>query len=475
MNATVKELHLTTDSAVVFRNSQGIEAQGTLMRLNRNAVVFEVYNPYSIVQLSEVLSDLRIRRGDRAIYTGRAVVTNLVSTGLLLIVSASLVDPWSDLIDLSPGPQLRDEVQGFVADWSLGNQRLRPNYQLCVSNIRNFLEELSRWLEHGETVAGISEPGTPPDLVSEFVGDVESMVSPTMDELFAKFEDEAKQVSDEELAIHKAFARREVHPLTMCAPFMHRTYTKPLGYAGDYEMVNMIMDDPWKGQNTYAKVVNSLLLRSDTAQAHRNRIEKLAEYLTIEARRVNELGRPLRVLNVGCGPAAEVRRFIEDSWLSDRTEIELLDFNQQTLEFAQARITEVIRRQRRRTAITYTHRSVHELLKQATGRNSSAEPAYDLVYCAGLFDYLNDRICGRLLRLFHSWTLPGGLVVATNVHPRHPVRGFLEHLQEWYLVLRDEGQMRQLVPGLGRQRVCSEATGVNVFLEIRKVDESGAV
>ena len=39
-------------SLVTFRNSQGEAARGTLLKLDRNTVVFEVYNPYSIVQLS---------------------------------------------------------------------------------------------------------------------------------------------------------------------------------------------------------------------------------------------------------------------------------------------------------------------------------------------------------------------------------------------------------------------------------------
>jgi extracellular factor (EF) 3-hydroxypalmitic acid methyl ester biosynthesis protein len=459
---------LATDSAVVFRNSQGAEAQGTLMRLNRNTVVFEVYNPYSIVQLSEVLNSVRIRRGDRAIYTGRAVVTNLVSTGLLLIVSASLVDPWSDLVDLSPGPQLRGEIHGFVQDWSNSNQRLRPSYQVSVSNIRNFLEELSRWLEHGETVAGVTEPGTSPDVLDDFVSDVESMVLPELEELFGKFELEARQVSDEEVAVHKAFARREIHPLMMCSTFMHRAYTKPLGYAGDYEMVNMILRNRREGMNTYAKVINAFPLRTGTAQAHRNRIVRLAEYLASEARRVTETGPTFRVLNVGCGPASDVQRFIENSPLADRAELELLDFNQPTLDFAESQISSAIRSHARRAVVKYTHRSVHDLLKQASGRTGNAKPAYDFVYCAGLFDYLNDRICGRLLRLFYSWTLPGGLVLATNVHTRQPVKGFMEHLQEWNLILRDERHMLNLCPGVGRQTVSSEGTGANVFLEIRK-------
>ena len=30
-------------------------------------------------------------------------------------------------------------------------------------------------------------------------------------------------------------------------PFAYRAYTKPLGYAGDYEVVNMMMRDPYEG------------------------------------------------------------------------------------------------------------------------------------------------------------------------------------------------------------------------------------
>lgn len=446
------------------------------MRLNRHSVVFEVYNPYSIVQLSEVLGHVCIRRGERSIYTGKAVVTNLVSTGLMLIVSASLVDPWSDLVGLAPGPQLREEVGNFVHDWASSNRRLRPTYQVSVGNLRNFLQELSRWLEHGETEAGVTEPGTPPELQNEFAVDVVSTVSDKLNELFGTFEAEARQIPNDELAVHKAFARREVHPLLLCSPFMHRTYTKPLGYAGDYEMVNMILRDPYEGQNTYAKVINVAHLQVDVAKAHRNRIDKLTDYLVSEARRINNTGRAFRVLNVGCGPASEVQRYVENSWLADQTEFELLDFNHETLEYAEARISDMVRRHKRRTSLVFTHRSVHELLKLASRRGKKpGEPKFDLVYCAGLFDYLSDRICSRLLNLFYSWTLPSGLALVTNVHPHDPTRCRMEHLQEWSVLHRNEQQMLDLAPELGRQTVSMEAMGLNVFLEARKPDDQKAV
>jgi extracellular factor (EF) 3-hydroxypalmitic acid methyl ester biosynthesis protein len=461
---------LVAESVVVFRNSQHQEARGTLVRLTRHNVVFEVYNPYSIVQLSEVLVDVRIRRADRDIYSGKAVVTNLISTGLMLIVSASLVDPWSDLAGLAPGPDLRAEVENFVHDWTSGNRELRPSYQVSVSNIRNFLQEFSRWLEHGEMVAGVKEPGASPELVDAFVRDIDAKVSPKLIELFDAFEVEARQVPEDLLGIHKEFARREIHPLMLRSPFMHRSYTKPLGYAGDYIMVNMLLGEALEGTNSYAKIVNGYCLRTVTARAHRNRIDQLTQLLTSEAQRVNGSHRRFQVLNVGCGPAAEVQRFVAGSALADGTDIELVDFNEETLEYARGQIDGAIRDHRRRTVSRFTHRSVHQLLKQASGRGDAGEPRYDLVYCAGLFDYLSDRVCGRLLKLFYGWTLPGGLIVATNVHTRHPGKGFMEHLQEWNLILRAEDAMLSLAPELPNQKVSTEATGANIFLEIRKAE-----
>lgn len=459
----------TTDSLVLFRNSQGVEARGTLIRMSRHQVVLEVYNPYSIVQLSEVLEDVRIRRGDRVIYQGRAVVSNLVSTGVMLIVGATLVDPWSDLASLTPGESLRREVAGFIESWESAYQSLLPGYQTAVGRLRNFFEELSRWLVHSETAAGL-DAGAP--LMTDFLADVSAHVDPKLAELCGHFEHEALNVPEDRLPVHKEFARRELHPLTLVSPFIHRTFVKPLGYAGDYEMVNMMFRDPWEGQNSYARIVNSIIIKSDGAKGHRNRIERLQKHLAAEAGRVAAEGRQLRVLNVGCGPAIEIQRFIRSDDLASRCDLELMDFNDETLAYAKARIDEAIAASGRKPSVQMVHESIHGLLK-STGHQPGVGPshrpgAYDLVYCAGLFDYLSDRICQRLLRLFYSWTRPGGLVIATNVHPRNPVRGFIEHLLEWNLIYRDEAHMLRLAPEGGQHEVLCEATGVNVFLETRK-------
>ncbi|MFW6119040.1 MAG: class I SAM-dependent methyltransferase [Planctomycetota bacterium] len=454
------------DSLVIFRNSQGTEGRGTLLHLTRNVAVFEVYNPYSIVQLSEVLSDVRILRGERTVYRGKAVVGNLVSTGMMVIVSATLVDAWEDLAGLVPGEGLREEVELFVEDWE-STYSIRPTYQLAVTNIATFLTELSRWLSQAEASGGTLPEGDP-ELELEFVKEASDPLVPKITELFGEFEEEAAGVEPEESDVHKAFARRELHPVIMRSPFNYRTYTKPLGYAGDYQMVNMILRNEPEGPSIYAKLVNSFTLSMAPAEAHRNRIDLLVDWLAAEAERAAAEKRTLKILNVGCGPAAEVERLIRGNAPTDHCEFELMDFNQETLDYAQGRIEEAVAESGSDVTVDYRHQSIHGLLKEAARRRSDPEPTHDMVYCAGLFDYLSARICERLLALFDSWVRPGGLVLASNVHPDNPIRFYMEYLLEWSLHYRKEADLREIAPENRDCRTLSDETGINVFLQMRK-------
>ncbi|MCA8914425.1 MAG: class I SAM-dependent methyltransferase [Planctomycetes bacterium] len=457
------------ESMVAFRNSQGVKANGTLVHLTRNMVVFEVYNPYSIVQLSEVLSDFRVTRGERVVYSGRSVVSNLVSTGLMLIVSATLVDPWTDLVGIEPGEELEREVFDFVADWN-ASHNLLPEYQLSVTTINAFLSELSRWLGQLEAETGASEH-LPGERDRDIVASLQNSLTPKIHELFGNFERVAAKIGPEEEIQHKAFAQRELHPLMLVSPFVHRTFTKPLGYAGDYEMVNMILRDSIEGPNTYARIVNSFVLAREPAEAHRNRIDFLVDLLHREAKLAATEGRKFRVLNIGCGPARETERFIRETAQCERGVFTMLDFNDETLEYARRRLGAACSQSGRSPELRFMHKSIHDLLKESAKGEKPAEQ-WDLVFCAGLFDYLSDRICKRLLKLFHSWTRPGGRVAATNVHASNPIRLFMEHILDWHLVYRDDAGFAQLVPEDWRPQISTDSTGVNVYLVVDKPESA---
>ncbi len=457
------------DSIVVFQNSQGLASRGTLVHITRTKVVFEVYNPYSIVQLSEVLHGVKVLRGERTIYNGKAVVNNIVPTGLMVIVSASLIDAWSDLSGLRPGKGLHEETQRFVNDWE-DTHVLRAPYQLIVGTIRNFLEELSLWLEEAE--AGVLDGGDlnrAQRLKNEFFEEVEAPVIPIIGSLYEKFEEEARLVPTEDVMVHKAYARRELHSLTMCSPFVHRTYTKPLGYAGDYEMMNMMLgeSDP-VDLNTYARIVHSYHIRAAAPEAHRNRIVMLEDRLKMEAKRVTAEGRPFTVLNIACGPALEIQRFIRNEEISNHAVFHLLDFNQETIEYAESRIQEAISDSAHRPMVKFIHKSIDTLLKEVYEKENTNSPTYDMVYCAGLFDYFTDQTCKQLLTLFIDWVRAGGLMTITNVHPKNPDRHQMEHLLEWHLYYRDEEDMRSLLPPNIESNIISDPTKINVFIDYRK-------
>ncbi len=457
---------LPIHSVITFENSQGEKARGTLMRLTKTMIVLETYSPYSIVQLSEVLQNLAIHRGTSPVYQGKAVVCNLVNTGLMLIISATLVDSWLDIPDFRPGNDLRDETNRFIGDWKKNTNVLCPDYEICVGKIQNFLQEFSHWLEQNERISGINNPDVPLELKEEFFREIDETASLTFDELFAEFNQVAEQVPEKDLIAHKNYARQEIHPMTLCSPFLLRTYTKPLGYAGDYEMENMILRNEARGTNTYARLIDSALLRTSAIEAHRNCINRLVEHLDREGSRILAKNRRFRVLNIACGPATEIQNFVTNSALSDIMDIDLLDFNEETIDFTQAKVLKSKEIGGRKTQFQFIHNSIHALLKGKDGDEILDPKGYDFIYCAGLFDYLPDKVCIRLIQFFKRQVKPGALVVCTNVSASRYAKGIMEHLQDWHVIPRNPKSFGKMADSF-QFEVITEPTGTNMFLEMR--------
>jgi extracellular factor (EF) 3-hydroxypalmitic acid methyl ester biosynthesis protein len=456
------------DSIVAFTNTSGINGRGTLIHISRSVAVFEVYNPFSLIQLSEVLQEISVMRGERVIYRGRGVITSLVTTGLMVIASVTLIDSWSNLNHLEPGPVLSGEISKFISDWEEGLE-LSESYQLAVNKFSNFLAETSGWIEEAET-AIVGNQDDKPGRAEQFRESIERPVASKMKELLDRFQAEALTVPEEEAVAHKIFARRELHPYILCAPFLWRSFYKPLGYAGDYEMVNMMLQEsPSVGSTTYAKIVHELTTGVAACLAHRNRVKILERQLEEEAARVTEEEqRIFTALTVACGPAIEVQRFIKNHEVASQCALHLMDFNEETLAYTKGRVAGAMEASGRKPAVKFIQKSIDDLLKNIHLESEGFLPSYDMIYCAGLFDYFPDNVCRNLLQLYERWVRPGGLLVATNVHPNNPEIMMMEHLLEWYLIYRDADHLLSLAPKGAEVEVFADETGVNVFLTIRK-------
>jgi extracellular factor (EF) 3-hydroxypalmitic acid methyl ester biosynthesis protein len=460
------------DTFIVCRNSQGVEVRASLLRLTRYLVVFEVYNPYSILQLSEVLSEFRIVINDRLIYSGRAVLTNLVNTGVIVICEAALDESWLDVdifSSINQPKKLKAEFSEFIKEWEKIH-KVVPEFKVVVADMETLLGDLRRWLEQVEL--GVRSQGglNRPQIEKEVICELQDPMLPVVNGLFARFEEIASKIADDLQPVHRTYVKRQLHPLLLCSPFMYRIYQKPLGYAGDYEMVNMILRDPYEGSSLFAKLLNVYILNQAPAEAHRNRVTFLTQKLTEETKRVARLGKQAKILNLGCGPAKEVQNFLVDDDICDRASLTLLDFNDETLLHTGKVVEDLKMKSRRMTSIQLVKKSVHQILKEVVKAGPERQ-TYDFIYCAGLFDYLSDRICKRLMNIFYDRLAPGGLLVATNVDASNPIRNVMEYIFEWHLVYRNQRQFESLTPdgvAPGAFSVRADPTSTNIYIEVRK-------
>jgi len=453
------------DPVVSFRNSQAQAVRGTIMNLQRKSLVMEVYNPYSIVQVSEVLNSLTVRLNAKNAYVGKAVITNIVNTGLTAIVSVTLTDEWRELSEVSSTPEsVGAEARLFVEDWAR-RFRIGRNYQIVVNELRAFLSEISRWVEQVDMSE--SMPKQDDQLRSDYFYELATPLMAKCGAYFSALESEASQVDPELAPAHRAFSQAALHPLVLRAPFVFRAYTKPLGYAGDYQMVNQIIEDPRQGPSTYFQIVNAAFLQTSVAAAHRNRIDVLVDFLSRLARDAQHAGRRFRVLNVGCGPAVEIQRFMQTCPQAEMLEFELVDFSEETLTYTRDKLSAIAQKKDRPLGVNFVHDSVHHLLKRRVEAGAPEAREFDAVYCAGLFDYLSDKVCIRLLNHFAARIKSGGTLLVTNVHSDSPEKFAMEHLLEWYLIYRDEAKLGALLPENSiDHRLFVDATGVNVFAEV---------
>jgi extracellular factor (EF) 3-hydroxypalmitic acid methyl ester biosynthesis protein len=463
-----------SESWAVFENAQGMESRAGILRLTRHAVVFELYASVVPFHLSEALNRFQITVGERVVFSGRAVLANLVNTGTATVCEATLDDAWIDL-DFASQQNLRSRLQSDFQAFLDATQRtfhVSAPFKLAVAELQYFLGELRRWLEQVELWIRSEPAGNRHQIEQTILVQLREFILPFLGSLFLRFEETCGEADQIQRPMFAYYAKKQLHPLVLCAPFMYRTFQKPLGYAGDYEMVNMMVRDPFEGGSLFAKVLNAFFLSTPPVQAHRNRIIYLKRLLLEETARVLSENRTASIFNLGCGPAKEIQEFIAEQEVAAKAHFTLVDFNEETIAYTSSVMEEIQARTRRTVGLQFFKKSVVQLLKEAGKPGSAlAVPRYDFVYCAGLFDYLPNNVCQKLMSVFYQMLAPGGLLVATNVDVSNPSRNWMECSVDWHLFYRDYKEMTGLIPQQASPdlaAVKAEGSGVNIFIEIRK-------
>jgi extracellular factor (EF) 3-hydroxypalmitic acid methyl ester biosynthesis protein len=461
---------------VAFKTSEGIALRGKVVRIQRHGAVFELYNPIVEPRLSESLAGFKIFLQEREIYSGRAIVSNIVDAGTKNVceVTLDLLD-WADLdlLVVFREGQAEVEIKNFLKEWQK-SYKVVDEFKIAIANMQTFFQDLRLLLDRTELRFQAQSQPYRKDTELKMLTQLADAILPSIDFLFEKFEEVAKSVSEDAVSSHMNYMRQHLHPLVLSAPFANNTFTKPRGYAGDFEMVNMIEHNGFEGESLFAKIIHKWFVKQPPAQAHRNRIQYLATCIEKEVQRTVRAKRPARILNFACGPALEVRHFVGNSVLANEAEFTMEDLDEQALANCQGALSKIFNTRRLDTLATFKKKSIYQLVKESH-LSDSPKRQFDVVYCAGLFDYLAENTCKQVMEVFYELVSPGGLLLVTNVSPTNPLRLGMEHLLDWHLIYRNEAEMRALAPDKvlpDNMRVHIDETGVNLFLEIRKPENA---
>lgn len=269
----------------------------------------------------------------------------------------------------------------------------------------------------------------------------------------------------------KEFSLRHVHPFLMQSPWMRRALAKPLGYPGDFEIMNSAYGQHFSGATLFAKAVNMGFIWTAGAVAVRERKNLVKEQLRERLDAPGSEGKPLRILSIAAGPAQETYELLlERDTLPRPLKIVLFDQDKRALSYSYSRLERLVSsRWEGQVEIVYLHDSIKRLLRDASLFSGLGQ--FDVIFSCGLFDYLQRRTAASLAGTFFGNLAPGGTVLIGNMTPANPSRWFMELHLDWQLIYREEEELRELASaGAPRARIAilRERTGVNPFVTLTR-------
>jgi len=269
---------------------------------------------------------------------------------------------------------------------------------------------------------------------------------------------------DEIFQAMKRYAERVVTPEFLAGPIWDRAFNKPLGYPGDFGVLDYVYSQDDAGETIYAKLLHRLGRESLLCVETRKSMmcETLKQQLAIP---VNT--DPLRVLSIGCGASEEVRQSLFAP--AQRPAVfTLLDQDDRALNASFERIYPETLRQNGLVTVNCLQTGFQRLVNPRS--INPAIPPQDIIYSLGILDYLKQPRAKRFCRTLYSLIKPGGLFVVANVQDLiDNGRWRAECIADWTLIYRTRDQMVDLAQDLGGEFEIREDSTRNILmLSVRK-------
>jgi SAM-dependent methyltransferase len=271
----------------------------------------------------------------------------------------------------------------------------------------------------------------------------------------------------------KRYTERVLTSLLLESPMIFRSYTKPLGYPGDYQIMEYYYKNSFEGKNVFAKIFHKLFVEHPLSTGVCTRKDFIVQLLVKEHERFinqNKIFPIYRVTNLGCGPARDIIDFIQHKrhWAGE-IELTLIDQENEALKLAYNNCAQEISRWRSPAVLKGFNISFTQLLQ-----DPEFLPIVDLqhfIFSTGLFDYLGDSHAQELVKWFYDRLEKEGLLAIANAAGPNNHFWSPEFILDWTLRYRNKNEMMCLankLPSSADVKVVFEPTEAYYFLLVRK-------
>jgi len=439
---------------ITGKTKAGIQFESSRLRFCEDSVLFELsLNAIEFTVLEEI-PELQVWSRDSQLFSGSAIIENVLHTATEVFAVARLARVNKDL-SASGKAQFLQKADVECEELLRSFRRqvaLAREFRTTAGELRAFLQYVRTWCEAVEF--GFPNNSSQKEAVlDEFVVKSGERILSALSDFSNRLDQITYRDGAQLHSLHRHIIQTEIQPFTLCAPFVFRSYFKPIGYAGDFAMVNFMFANPFQGESLFSRIINAWMVKQPVCEAFRVRANYLYETITREVARVEPVRKQARIMNFGCGPAIEVQRFLQQQELSNSTSFTLVDFNQETLEFVSTRLGQLKSDHGRTTTVEFRQKSVYEVLKGIGSTASESESQkYDLVYCSGLFEYLSDKTCDELMDRLFDLVAPQGLLLVTCLDSNSLRPKTVESMLEWHMIYRSRDQVQSLRPNACNSR-----------------------
>jgi extracellular factor (EF) 3-hydroxypalmitic acid methyl ester biosynthesis protein len=240
-------------------------------------------------------------------------------------------------------------------------------------------------------------------------------------------------------------------------PVTRHAYTKPRGYPGDAALIDLIYGEsaPPEPLSPLARHLHAWATSQQGFESVRDRRDRLTRLIDVTAAERKDA----RILSLACGHLREARRStaVRDGTIA---EFVALDQDRRSLDTIACDLPTA--------CVTRVNASIRRFLVDA-----SMYGTFDLIYAAGLYDYLDDDLARRLTTSIAAALRPGGSMLVANFAPELREAAYMEAVMRWNLIYRNEDQVRQFAADISPETladatVSRDALGNIVYLSIRK-------